>query len=148
MHTEPLSFQVIVTRDAEGAFARASGRLVLGHATKAGTWRRAMALANRRVLTLDLCAVTQIDAAGLGALVRLHRRLRADGGFVRLIAANHRVRRVLALTRVDTLLGAADLWPGGIALPCEMPPSYFRRRLATIPAVPTPSSACVQGWGR
>jgi anti-anti-sigma factor len=55
-------------------------------------------------LALDLTGVTFIDCAGINVLLSVHRRAQLEGGRLRVVRASPRVRRVLALTRLDRLL--------------------------------------------
>ncbi len=64
----------------------------------------------RRVL-LDLRAVDHIDAAGVGELVRAFNVTRAAGGTLRVAHANSRVRRVLQIAGLLTLLTTDDANP-------------------------------------
>ena len=64
----------------------------------------------RRVL-LDLRAVDHIDAAGVGELVRAFNATSAAGGGLRIAHANSRVRRVLQVTGLLTLLTTDDAAP-------------------------------------
>src|SRR5262245_14507078 len=57
---------------------------------------------------VDLARVTDIDAQGLGELAWGSASLRRSGGQMALIAPNLRVRRLLALTRLDTVLTIYD----------------------------------------
>ena len=57
----------------------------------------------RLVVLLDLKAVTDIDAHGLGALVSSLTTLERHGGQMALIAPSDRIRRLLAITRLDTV---------------------------------------------
>lgn len=78
------------------------GRIVLG--VEAETLRCiAMARPERRVV-LDLQGVEEMDAAGLGLLVELHCRARQRAGELRIANASPRVRRLMALTSLDSVL--------------------------------------------
>jgi len=57
---------------------------------------------------VHLARVTDIDAQGLGELAWGLTTLRRSGGQMALIAPNLRVRRLLALTRLDTVLTIYD----------------------------------------
>lgn len=62
-------------------------------------------LAERRVhVVLNLAGLQRIDARGLGELVATHRTLAAAGGRLTLVAPRSRVRKLLAVTRLDTVL--------------------------------------------
>jgi anti-sigma B factor antagonist len=55
-------------------------------------------------LALDLNGVTFIDCAGINVLMATRRRARLEGGSLRVLRASPRVRRLLALTRLDSVL--------------------------------------------
>ena len=57
---------------------------------------------------VHLARVTDIDAQGLGEIAWGSATLRRSGGQMALIAPNLRVRRLLALTRLDTILAIYD----------------------------------------
>lgn len=57
----------------------------------------------RLVVLLDMTGVTDIDAHGLGALVSSLTTLERHGGQMALIAPSDRIRRLLAITRLDTV---------------------------------------------
>jgi anti-anti-sigma factor len=57
----------------------------------------------RRVL-LDLADLREIDAAGVGELIRAFNALRAAGGVLRIAHANRHVRRLLHIAGVYRLL--------------------------------------------
>jgi len=57
---------------------------------------------------VDLSRVTDIDAHGLGELAWGVATLRRSGGQMALIAPNLRVRRLLAVTRLDSILAIYD----------------------------------------
>ncbi len=55
-------------------------------------------------LLVDLADTNAIDSTALGELVRIHRRLSGTGGAVVLGGASAGIRRVLAITRLDTII--------------------------------------------
>ena len=55
-------------------------------------------------IVLDLGGVTFLDSAGLGMLLRLHSMARTAGGDLKICAANHRVREVLRMTKLQGVL--------------------------------------------
>lgn len=57
---------------------------------------------------LHLARVTDLDAHGLGELAWAVTTLRQSGGQMALVAPGLRVRRLLALTRLDTILAIYD----------------------------------------
>ena len=62
----------------------------------------------RLVVLLDMTAVTDIDAHGLGALVSGLTTLERHGGQMALVAPSDRIRRLLAITRLDTVFAIYD----------------------------------------
>jgi|tagenome__1003787_1003787.scaffolds.fasta_scaffold19862379_2 anti-sigma B factor antagonist len=63
----------------------------------------------RTRLVLDLSEVTLCDSSGLSAMIRIHHRAGAAGGWLRLVAAQPQVQRVLELTNLVRLV---PLHPG------------------------------------
>jgi anti-anti-sigma factor len=57
-----------------------------------------------RHIVLDLAEVSSIDAAGIGVLMRAHRRMAAIDGVVRIVNANRWVREPLQRVGVFRLL--------------------------------------------
>ena len=55
-------------------------------------------------LALDLAGVTFIDCAGINVLLAARRRAQLEGGSLHVLRASPRVRQVLALTRLDSVL--------------------------------------------
>jgi anti-sigma B factor antagonist len=77
------------------------GRVVLG-----GDLRRLKAATlsqNRPEVMLDLSSVNLIDAAGLGALVDLHKRFQCAGKKMELMDPTRFVSQVFRITRLDTV---------------------------------------------
>ena len=81
-----------------------AGRLVRGDGADWTTWWSLIASMPRGPVNVDLSAVTTIDAAGAGLLARLAVQAWCHGRELRLVAASARVRRVLALVKLDTVL--------------------------------------------
>ncbi len=57
------------------------------------------------IAVIDVTAVTYADSSAINALVRLRRRMLANGGrgIIRLIGAQRSFRRLLALTALDNV---------------------------------------------
>ena len=68
--------------------------------------RRIEALVGRgeRRVVLDLANVSEIDAAGVGELMRAFNAMKAAGGALQIAHAGRRVRKVLHVTGVFKLL--------------------------------------------
>lgn len=59
-------------------------------------------------LVLDLAGLEFLDASGVGVLARTLGRVRVRNGWVRLVHASPRVRRVLRITRLTDALPVYD----------------------------------------
>lgn len=60
-------------------------------------------------LTVDLCAVSFLDSAGLSALATAHRRCKERGVRLRVLASSRAVVRPLQITGLWQLLGAEQV---------------------------------------
>jgi anti-sigma B factor antagonist len=56
-------------------------------------------------VTIDLEALTLIDSSGVGAIVSLFKRVRADGGQVVVVHAQDQPLAVLKLLKLDKVFG-------------------------------------------
>ena len=54
-----------------------------------------------RKLVVDCTSLTYVSSYGLGVLVRLHKKLAARGGDVKLAAVSGLIPRLLSMTRLD-----------------------------------------------
>ncbi|MCE5314708.1 MAG: STAS domain-containing protein [Armatimonadota bacterium] len=54
---------------------------------------------------IDLSDVGYIDSAGISALVFAYRRINPSGGKLAVVIADKNVRRIISITRLDTLPG-------------------------------------------
>lgn len=59
----------------------------------------------RRRVTVDLEKVTMIDSSGVGAIVSLFKRVKADGGQVLVVGAKDQPLAVLKLLKLDRVFG-------------------------------------------
>jgi len=106
--------QIVVEVSMDSALLRCSGRLVAGE--EVVRLREAvMCHVDTSTVQLDLAGLKTIDAAGLGLLVSLH-TLGCVVGF-RLQVRNpaRRVRALLKLTRLDSVLEIRSAIGGGTA---------------------------------
>ena len=71
--------------------------------------RQVDALLNRgeRCILLDLARLTDIDAAGIGELIRAYTAASARGGVLQVVHARGYVRQLLDVAGISALLGAA-----------------------------------------
>ena len=65
-------------------------------------------LAPLRTVAINLAGVTQLDARGLGELVCAFTIVRRHGGRFTLVSPTVRVAKMLAVTRIDTVLDVCD----------------------------------------
>ena len=89
-----LAGRFIVSSDAEGTLLRRPVAALVSE--------------GRVNVLVHLARVTDLDAHGLGELVWGFTTLRRSGGEMRLIAPGLWVRRLLALTRLDTVMSVYD----------------------------------------
>ena len=82
-----------------------SGRIVFGDETQAlrGAVKEVLAGKDPNVV-LNLAKVDYVDSGGIGTLVGLYTSAQATGGDFKLAAPNDKVRRVLEITRLMSIL--------------------------------------------
>ena len=66
------------------------------------------ALNDHNKVVLDLSRTTFLDSMGLGAIVGAARRARENGGWLRLVNPQANVRKALAITELDKVIGLYD----------------------------------------
>lgn len=59
----------------------------------------------RRRVTVDIAGVTMIDSSGVGAIVSLFKRIKAEGGQVLVVGAKDQPLAVLKLLKLDRVFG-------------------------------------------
>ena len=64
--------------------------------------------AGARKFVLDFGPTAYIDSSGLGALVSINRKVREQGGELRLAGLNEDLRSLFELTKLDTLFLIAE----------------------------------------
>ena len=115
-----VDIDIVTTREV--AILRCRGRLVLGDGAAPLREAARRALSRGQAVALDLGLVTQMDAHGTGVLAELAGTARREGRVLVLARVNDRVRRLLRLTRLDTVIpglkDAVALRPD-VALPCH-----------------------------
>jgi anti-sigma B factor antagonist len=85
-----------------------SGRIVEGDESAALDSYIKRLLPLQPHIVLDIGGVSFVDSAGLGLLVRLQTRARAASGDLKLCAVADPIRRVLSVTKLDTVLPAYE----------------------------------------
>jgi anti-anti-sigma factor len=100
--------QIVVEQSMDSALLHCSGRLVAGK--EVSRLREAVVCqVEKRSVQLDLAGVEGIDAAGLGLLVSLHTLGCVVGFELQVRNPVRRVRKLLELTRLDSVLGILPL---------------------------------------
>lgn len=84
------------------------GQLIVGnrHELKQ-TVLDAVASGDRKIL-VDFTETGYIDSSGLGVLVSLAKKLREEGGELRLAGLNEDLKTLFELTKLDTLFAISD----------------------------------------
>ena len=82
---------------------KVSGRLLDARHLSPG-WQAHLPCLAADDVRVDLGDVTHLDARGLGMLAELARATHARGGRLTVLRASARIRRVLAITHLDSLL--------------------------------------------
>jgi anti-sigma B factor antagonist len=98
--------------DAMFPVEMASGVPVIGapgeiDVTNAGQFREALLTSvacGSGIIIVDMSRTQFCDSAGLHALVTVHRRVRADGGEVRLVIPDPGILRIFAITGLDRVI--------------------------------------------
>jgi anti-sigma B factor antagonist len=62
----------------------------------------------RRDITIDLSELRLIDSSGVGALVGLYKRTRAQGGSVRFVGLNSQPLVIFKMLRLDVVFGLSS----------------------------------------
>jgi anti-sigma B factor antagonist len=87
------------------------GRMVLGERTSDTLFRSKVSdllASGRHRLVINLEQVAQLDTSGLTALVTAHLTAAKRGGALKLVNPSSRVRELLQITRLNTLLQMYD----------------------------------------
>jgi anti-sigma B factor antagonist len=84
------------------------GQLIVGNRQELkATIQEALDNGERKLL-VDFAKTGYIDSSGLGALVSISKKVREQGGELRLSGLNEDLRSLFELTKLDTLFAIAD----------------------------------------
>ena len=97
-----LKLNVEVQSVEEATVVYCRGRLV--YRDEVAALSQAVAETHPAMLVLDLAGVEAIDSAGLGELIAVLQATQARGGSLKLAAPNRRVRSLLQLTNLTSVL--------------------------------------------
>lgn len=98
-----------VRKDVKGVVVvEVDGQLIVGnrHEMKAKVLE-ALEAGDRKFL-IDFSKTGYIDSSGLGVLVSLSKKIRDEGGDLRLAGLNEDLKTLFELTKLDTLFAIAD----------------------------------------
>jgi anti-anti-sigma factor len=99
-----MAFEVATVRSGSATILSCRGRLAAGHGAEALRCAARRELSAGRLLALDLALVTQLDARGVGVLAEASDVAHQRGARILLVGANARIRRLLRLTHLDTII--------------------------------------------
>lgn len=98
-----------VRKDPRGIIVIAvDGQLIVGNRHELKNHVSEALERNERKFVIDFSKTGYIDSSGLGVLVSLSKRIREQGGELRLAGLNDDLRSLFELTKLDTLFSVAD----------------------------------------
>ncbi len=92
------------------AIVKVTGEITLKQSRKALLHDMVRSLAQRghKHVLVDLAEVSYVDSAGLGELVQTNSTLKNHGGALKLFSPTSRMRELLVLTKLTTVIGTFD----------------------------------------
>lgn len=97
------------TQDAGGVVVvRVEGQLIVGNRHELKQLVQDWLDKGERKFLIDFARTAYIDSSGLGALVSLSKKIREQGGELRLAGLNEDLRSLFELTKLDTLFAIAE----------------------------------------
>jgi len=87
---------------------RVEGQLVVGNRNELKDHLQGLLEKGERRFLIDFAQTGYIDSSGLGALVALARKVREEGGDLRLSGLNEDLRSLFELTKLDTLFAISE----------------------------------------
>jgi anti-sigma B factor antagonist len=91
------------TNGAGVTVVRIDGQLIVGNRQELKTLVQEGLDRGERKFLIDCTATGYIDSSGLGALVSLAKKVREQGGELRIAGLNEDLRSLFELTKLDTL---------------------------------------------
>ena len=101
-----MSFTIRKQRDV--AIVEVEGQLIVGNRQELKQKVLEVVDGGTRKVLVEFARTGYIDSSGLGVLVSLAKKLREDGGELRLANLNDDLRTLFELTKLDTLFPIAD----------------------------------------
>jgi anti-sigma B factor antagonist len=101
-----MGFQV--SQNGEVTLVEVEGQLIVGNRQELKQQVLEQLEAGDRKFVIDFANTGYIDSSGLGVLVSLSKKIREQGGELRLSSLNEDLRTLFELTKLDTLFSIAD----------------------------------------
>jgi len=101
-----MSFQV--SRDGDITLIEVEGQLIVGNRQELKQQVLEQLEGGDLKFVIDFGGTGYIDSSGLGVLVSLSKKIREQGGELRLSSLNDDLRTLFELTKLDTLFRIAD----------------------------------------
>jgi anti-sigma B factor antagonist len=96
-------------KDATGTYLiRVEGQLIVGNRQELKAAVQAALDQSERRFIIDFSRTGYIDSSGLGALVSISKKVREQGGELKLSGLNEDLRSLFELTKLDTLFAISD----------------------------------------
>ncbi|MGH7658534.1 MAG: STAS domain-containing protein [Gemmatimonadales bacterium] len=96
-------------KDSGGVLVvKVEGQLIVGNRQELKTVVQEALDNDERKFLIDFSRTGYIDSSGLGALVSISKKIREQGGDLRLSGLNEDLRSLFELTKLDTLFAIAD----------------------------------------
>jgi len=101
-----MSFQVLKNDDV--TLIEVEGQLIVGNRQELKQQVLEQLESGDQKFVIDFAKTGYIDSSGLGVLVSLSKKIREQGGELRLSSLNEDLRTLFELTKLDTLFRIAD----------------------------------------
>jgi anti-sigma B factor antagonist len=101
-----MSFQV--SQQGDVTLVEVEGQLIVGNRQDLKNQVLEQLESGDRKFVIDFANTGYIDSSGLGVLVSLSKKIREQGGELRLSSLNEDLRTLFELTKLDTLFRIAD----------------------------------------
>ncbi|HVA56834.1 MAG: STAS domain-containing protein [Gemmatimonadaceae bacterium] len=97
-----------ITKQGDISIVEIDGQLIVGNRQELKQKMLDALEHGARKLLVDFTKTGYIDSSGLGVLVSLSKKIREQGGELRLAALNEDLRTLFELTKLDTLFQISD----------------------------------------
>ncbi|MFW5905131.1 MAG: STAS domain-containing protein [bacterium] len=103
-----------LSREGEVTVVDVNGQLIVGNRQELKQKVLDELEKGERRFLIDFADTGYIDSSGLGVLVSLSKKIREQGGELRLSSLNEDLRTLFELTKLDTLFRIADTREAGL----------------------------------